>query len=209
MKNKVYLYVFDTMADWEVGYLTAEINSGRYFKKGTSPISIVTLGNERRPVTTMGGLKLIPDITIEECTIRGDEVLILPGGNTWMEPIHEPVLKLANMCLNEGGLVAAICGATFALAQKGILNSFEHTSNDLEYLKAICPNYAGEKNYKMMTAVTDRNLITATGIDPLAFTKHVLKAMDVFSQDTLEAWYNLFKTQELEYFHELMKLTHI
>lgn len=34
MNNTVYLYVFDTMSDWEIGYLTAELNSGRYFKKG-------------------------------------------------------------------------------------------------------------------------------------------------------------------------------
>ena len=31
MKNrKVYMYVFDTMSDWEVAYLTAELNTGRY-----------------------------------------------------------------------------------------------------------------------------------------------------------------------------------
>ena len=32
-KQKVYLYVFNTMSDWEYGYLIAELNSGRYFKK--------------------------------------------------------------------------------------------------------------------------------------------------------------------------------
>ena len=32
--RKVYLYVFDTMADWEIGYLMAELNTGRYFKRG-------------------------------------------------------------------------------------------------------------------------------------------------------------------------------
>lgn len=31
--KKVYLYVFNTMSDWEYGYLIAELNSGRYFKK--------------------------------------------------------------------------------------------------------------------------------------------------------------------------------
>lgn len=34
MNSTVYLYVFDTMADWEIGYLTAELNSGRYYKRG-------------------------------------------------------------------------------------------------------------------------------------------------------------------------------
>ncbi len=57
MNNTVYLYVFDTMADWEVGYLTAELNSGRFYKKGLAPSKIVTVGIDKTPVTTMGGLK--------------------------------------------------------------------------------------------------------------------------------------------------------
>lgn len=30
---KVYIYVLDTLADWELGYVTAELNSRRFFKK--------------------------------------------------------------------------------------------------------------------------------------------------------------------------------
>lgn len=30
---KIYVYIFDTLADWELGYVTAELNSGRFFKK--------------------------------------------------------------------------------------------------------------------------------------------------------------------------------
>lgn len=45
MNNTVYLYVFDTMADWEIGYLTAELNSGRYYKKGAGPIKNSYRGN--------------------------------------------------------------------------------------------------------------------------------------------------------------------
>jgi len=33
MNSTVYLYVFDTMADWEVAYLNAELYSKRYFKR--------------------------------------------------------------------------------------------------------------------------------------------------------------------------------
>jgi hypothetical protein len=39
-------------------------------------------------------------------------------------------------------IVVAISGSTIGLANKGLLNSNWHTSNDLEYLKLICPNYA-------------------------------------------------------------------
>ena len=29
----VYIYVLDTLADWELGYVTAELNSRRFFKR--------------------------------------------------------------------------------------------------------------------------------------------------------------------------------
>ncbi len=204
MKNTVYLYVFDTMADWEIGYLTAELNSGRYYKKGLAPIKIVTVGMEKTPVTTMGGLKILPDMKLDECSIESTNALILPGGDTWTEIIHQPILKIAQRCLREGVLVAAICGATMGLAQTGLLNSRPHTSNDLEYLKLVCPTYKGEEYYKMESVVTDGKLITASGIAPLEFSVHVLKALDVFSSQTLDAWYSLNKTQEPKHFYALM-----
>ncbi|MDY7992373.1 type 1 glutamine amidotransferase family protein [Paenibacillus polymyxa] len=204
MNSTVYLYVFDTMADWEIGYLTAELNSGRYYKKGLSPSKIVTVGMEKTPVTTMGGLTILPDIKLDECSIESTDALILPGGNTWTETIHQPILKIVERCLEKGIWVAAICGATMGLAQAGLLNSRWHTSNDLEYLKMICPTYTGEKYYKMESAVTDGKLITASGMAPLEFSVHVLKVLGVFSSKTLEAWYSLNKTRASKYYYELM-----
>ncbi|MFF2911578.1 type 1 glutamine amidotransferase family protein [Paenibacillus sp. NPDC057934] len=205
MNHTVYLYVFDTMADWEIGYLTAELNSGRYYEKGLASSKIVTVGIEKTLVTTMGGLKILPDIKLDECSIESTDILILPGGETWTEAIHEPILKIAEGCLQEGTLVAAICGATVGLAQIGLLDSRGHTSNDLGYLKMICPTYTGEMYYQMESAVTDGNLITASGTAPLEFSVHVLRALDVFSSNTLEAWYSLNTTHESRYFFELME----
>ncbi|AIQ66923.1 type 1 glutamine amidotransferase family protein [Paenibacillus graminis] len=205
MSNTVYLYVFDTMADWEIGYLTAELNSGRYYKKGLAPSKIVTVANEKTLVTTMGGLTIMPDITLKECSIASADALILPGGETWTEAIHKPILQLAERCIQEDILVAAICGATMGLARAGLLNSRRHTSNDLEYLRMICPAYTGEEFYQMQSVVTDGTLITASGIAPLEFAVHVLKALDVMTPEKLKAWYSLYKTQEAKYFYELMK----
>jgi hypothetical protein len=32
-KKVVYLYVLDTLADWEPGYVISELNTGRYFRR--------------------------------------------------------------------------------------------------------------------------------------------------------------------------------
>ncbi|MEG0297279.1 MAG: type 1 glutamine amidotransferase family protein [Clostridium sp.] len=202
--RKVYMYVFDTMSDWEVGYLTAELNTGRYFREGLKPLNVITVGIDKKTIVTMGGLKVLPDITIEECSIESNDVLILPGGDTWTSEIHETVLEKTKEVLTKGTIVAAICGATFGLAKKGLLDFRNHTSNDLEFLKMIIPSYSGEKYYKMEAAVSDKNLITASGIAPLEFTIQVLKVLDVFKEEALSSWLNLYKTNDSKYFFELM-----
>lgn len=205
MKNrKVYMYVFDTMSDWEVGYLTAELNTGRYFKKGLESLKVITVGIDKNPIMTMGGLKVIPDISIEECNIESKDVLILPGGDTWTSSIHEIILEKAKEALIQGSIVAAICGATLGLAKKGILDFRNHTSNDLEFIKMVIPNYSGEKYYKMEAVVNDENLVTASGIAPLEFTFQVLKILQVFESESLNSWLNLYKTYDSKYFFELM-----
>lgn len=203
--NKIaYLYVFDTMADWEIGYVTAELHCGRYFKKGVTQYTVRTVGLTTEPVVTMGGVRIIPDISLEKCTSDNAGVLLLPGGDTWLDPIHGPVMEKVKEFLHADVLVAAICGATFCLAQAGLLNDREHTSNDLDYMKAIIPGYTGGSLYRHEPAVADRKLITASGIAPLEFTHMVLQELDVFSPQALEAWYKLYRTHDAKYFYALM-----
>jgi len=202
--KKVYLYVFNTMSDWEYGYLIAELNSGRYFKKELAPLKVVTVGTNKEMITTMGGLSIKPDISLDECTLESKDLFILPGGDTWGEDIHHPILKKIGEALKLGTLVAAICGATVGLANNGYLDSRRHTSNDLAYIKMVCPHYKGEKFYEVGPAVSSENLVTASGVAPLEFALEVLKKLDIFTPDTLHSWYNLNKTHQPEYFFQLM-----
>ncbi|MCY7784953.1 type 1 glutamine amidotransferase family protein [Bacillus sp. S20C3] len=206
--KKVYLYAFHTMSDWEYGYLIAELHSGRYFKKDATPLQVVTVGVKKEMITTMGGLSIKPDISLDECTLKSKDLLILPGGNTWGEDIHQPILKKAGEALKLGAIVAAICGATVGLANDGYLDSRKHTSNDLAYMKMACPTYKGETFYEMGPAVSDENLVTASGIAPLEFAMEVLKKLDVFAPDTLHSWYKLNQTHKPEYFFVLMNTIH-
>jgi len=201
---KVYLYVPNTMADWEIGFLTAELNSRRYFKDKTNSVEIIKVGPTRMPVVTMGGLSVTPDQSIEEIAIGDDDLLLLPGADTWLNEENRTVLLLAKKRIENGLKVAAICGATLGLAKEGALDKIKHTSIDKNYLKMICPQYAGEEFYQKELALTEKNLITASGIAPLEFTYEVLKMLGVFKASTLEAWYNLYNTKEDRYYFELM-----
>lgn len=149
-------------------------------------------------------MRVVPDIIHEECITGDAGVLILSGGDTWLEDIHVPLLDKVTEFLNAGIHVAAICGATMGLAKAGLLDNRPHTSNDLEYLKTVCPTYDGEKFYLPESVVSDNNLITASGVAPLEFAREVLRELGVFSTQTLEAWYQLYVTHEAQYFYALM-----
>ncbi|MGM0855109.1 MAG: type 1 glutamine amidotransferase family protein [Bacillota bacterium] len=202
--KKAFLYVFNTMSDWEYGYLITELNSGRYFKKDVAPLKVMTVGATKEMITTMGGVSIKPDISFDECTLESKDLLILPGGTTWSEEIHQPILERIGQALELGTIVAAICGAIEGLGNMGYLDTRKHTSNNLEYTKMVCPNYQGETFYELGSAVSDANLVTASGIAPLEFAMEVLKKIDVFTPDALHSWYNLNKTHKPEYFFQLM-----
>ncbi|MDO9626533.1 MAG: type 1 glutamine amidotransferase family protein [Methanobacteriaceae archaeon] len=202
---KVYLYVLNTLADWEIGYLTAELNSGRYLDKTIPPVEIIKIGNTTEPIKTMGGIKITPDETIDNIKFEEDDLLILPGADTWTEEENKKIIDIVSSIINKKVIIAAVCGATIALANKGILNNKKHTSNDIEVLKMFCPEYTGENFYLNQAAVTDDNLITASGLAPLEFSYEVLKRTNLMKTETLEAWYQLYKTNESKYFYALME----
>lgn len=202
---KVYFYMLNTMADWEYGFLLAELNSRRYFSHPKKDLQIITVSNDKSPKTTMGGFRIVPDIAINEMSFSEEDFLILPGADRWLEKENEEILIKSRMFIENDMNVAAICGATIGLAKHGALDSKFHTSSDKNYLKMICPEYRGEEFYKDELVVNDKNLITATGVAPVEFTYEVIRNLKVFSDETLDNWYGLYDKKEAEYFFRLMK----
>lgn|GEM_PF-5669396 len=86
---KVFLYVLDTLSDWEIGYVTAELNSRRFLLKGID-CELVKVGS---------------------------------------------------------------------------------SSNDLGYLRTVAAEYAGQDGYLDLPAVSDRNLVTASGLSPVVHVR--------------------------------------
>ncbi|MBA3874824.1 MAG: DJ-1/PfpI family protein, partial [Anaerolineae bacterium] len=115
MKN-AYAYVLDTLADWELGYVMAELNSGQYFKNAGERIPVKTVGATKDSIRTKGGLTIVPDTTPDEITADTSAVLLLPGADTWNDSRHNLIIEKARHLLNSGATVAAICGSTSALA---------------------------------------------------------------------------------------------
>lgn len=203
-QKTVYVYVQDTWSDWEPGYALAELNSGRFFKNQGKRLPVKTVGATLEAITTMGGVHISPDVTLDAVTPESSAMLILVGGDTWQDPKNQGVIAKAKHLMDANCPVAAICGATSALAEAGVFDHRPHTSNGLDYLKGVAPHYRGEAYYQDERAVADGNLITASSAGPLQFARYILQRLDVFSNEALEAWYNYFNTGESSYFFALM-----
>ena len=201
----LYLFITDTLADWESGHILAELHSGRYLKDPAQKFTVIPCGLSRDPVTTMGGIRIVPEALIRDIGPGKGDLLLLPGADTWLDPSMEPCLAKVREVLDGGTVVAAICGATLALGNAGMLDNRPHTSNDLMALKMFCPRYRGERFYTGEPAVTDGNLITASGLAPVEFAYHVFRRLDIMRPSSLEAWHGLFATRKPEYFFALME----
>ena len=53
-------------------------------------------------------------------------------------------------------------------------------------------------------SVADNNLITASCTGALLWAKQIIEHLGVFQADTLESWYEYFRTGEAKYFFALM-----
>ncbi len=201
----IYVYVLDTLADWELGYVTSELHSGRFFKKDAERVSIKTVSYSKEPIHTMGGLTVLPDCLIDDIAVSETSILLLPGADTWNDPRHDSIIKKASEFLSSGATVCAICGATAALANYGLLNNRPHTSNGQGFLEMVSPGYEGKSFYVDKPSVTDGNLITASSTGALLWAKQIIEHLDVFQSDTLEYWYEYFSTGKAESFFALMQ----
>jgi putative intracellular protease/amidase len=201
----IYFTVLDTLADWEAGHVLAELRSGRFLKDPSLRYDVILCGRTRDPITTMGGLHLKPDVLIGDIHPDKGDLLLLPGADTWLDPAQAPAIAKAREVLESKATVGAICGATLGLANAGLLDNRPHTSNDLEAIKMFCPGYRGERFYMNEPAVTDGNLVTASGLAPVEFAYHIFRQLDVMTPATLDAWHGLYTTRKPEYFYALMQ----
>ncbi|MYY10189.1 glutamine amidotransferase [Streptomyces sp. SID4919] len=182
-RKPVHLAVYDTYADWETGHTTAFLARGGY--------EIRTVGPTRDTVTTLGGLRVAPDLALDELSPADSALLVLTGADLWdTSDDLAPFAKAARAFLDAGVPVAAICGATAGLAREGLLDDRDHTSAVSFYLAAT--GYAGGARYVDEDAVTDRGLVTAGPTEPVAFAREVLGLTGVFEGEVLDAWYRLF-----------------
>lgn len=198
----VHLAVYDTLADWEVGFVTAHINNDAW-QQAPGRFKMQTVSTGLEPITTAGGMRVLPDSLLAELEPADSAMLILPGNDLWPTEAYRPYVEKAREFLEAGVPVAAICGATGALAMAGLLDDREHTSNAAAFLDSL-DGYQGGQLYKEERAVTDRGLITAGANAPVEFARAIFAQLELYKPPVLDSWYKLYGEQDPAGFYELM-----
>ena len=184
--TKIVTLLTDGFADWETSLLNG---AGRGFYKFET--AYASPGG--RPVTSMGGLKVSPNLAIEAIEPKDFDALVICGGSGWDGPDAPDLTDVATRFHNAHKLVAAICDGTIALARTGLLDKVTHTSNGVGYLDKT--NYGGKALYRdTPEAVTERGIITAPGTSPVAFMAAVMKALGA-ADDQLAHYVGLHAAQ--------------
>ena len=186
MKPKAYLLIFNGLADWEPALALCEINKSARF-------DVVTVGFSGEPVRTMGGLKLTPEATIDDVDPAVAGIFIMPGGEMWEQESNEQLIDLLHRLHAEDVPIGAICGATLEVARAGLTRNLRHTSNGRDYLKAMVPDYADEDCYVDELAVTDKHVITASGLGSVEFGREIIKQLSIYDEADTQVWYEMFK----------------
>src|SRR5688500_15519795 len=153
----IYYYVIDTLADWEPAYALALLHTP--IGDPLQHYRVVTVAERSEPITTMAGMQVIPELTLDQLAPEDSSMLVLPGGATWETGRNAAAIEKAAELLQCDVPVAAICGATWGMARGGLLDDRQHTSNAPDYLAST--GYRGQAFYKHERAVSDRNVITA------------------------------------------------
>lgn len=189
MAGQVHVLVFDGFADWEPAHALAELRRWGHHE-------VTAVGFSGATVTSMGGLRVLPDCTLADVRGEAVQILIVPGGDCWEREDAYPraaVERVLASVLAAGRPVAAICGATVALARAGLLDDRRHTSNTPTYLSENVASYRGGSCYEPALAVRDRGVITASGLGAVDFARQIFAELGLFSDDDEALWYDMFK----------------
>ena len=195
-----HIAVYDSLADYEAGHLLAELRTGRF--TGV-PFDVVTVAESLEPITTLGGLRLLPDTLLGDVDPATSELLVLPGAELWDAGGGAAFADAAARFLAAGVPVAAICGATAGLARAGLLDERRHTSAAAEYLAAT--GYAGGERYEHARAVADGGLVTAGPDAPVQFARASLAVLGLMPETALEAYEGVFARGDATCFPALME----
>jgi len=152
--------VLDVAGPFEV-FSVARLNEERRSIE-PSPFRILLLGKTLDQVTAVGGLRLIPDVTFDNCPEL--DLLIIPGG--WGTRIEINDVKFLNMIADRVAhtkLTASVCTGSSLLGRAGLLDGREATTHwrAFDFLRKASPMVKIRKDVRFTLA---EPIFTSAGV---------------------------------------------
>lgn len=184
--TRIVTILTEGYADWETALLNAAARS--YFQIDTR---FATPAG--KPVTSSGGLKVTPDLAVEDIDVSAIDALVVNGGAAWSQDDAPDIGKVLVAARDAGKTVAGICDGTLALAKAGLLDAVAHTSNSTDNLTPT--GYKGAAHYRdQPDAVVAGKIVTAPGTAPVSFMGGVLETLGL-RDDNLNYYLGMYAAE--------------
>lgn len=163
----ITIILTDGYSDWEIAPLSG---LGRAFFGA----SITFASPEGGSILSAAGLHIADTVPFQA---PHSGVIVVCGGPFFEQSDYASLTCQLQTAHENGCIMAGICGGTVALAQAGLLDHVQHTSNADGYLSQHASLYRGASHYvDQPHALRDGAIITAPAPAPASFAVEVLVA---------------------------------
>ena len=152
--------VLDFCGPFEVFSVTRLNESAR--REESSPFEVLLVAETTEPVTATGGLRVIPDVSLDACPPL--DVLVVPGGwGTRSEIKNERLLAWIKGRGAAVETLTSVCTGSMLLGQAGLLEGRRATTHwrALPWMRESFPGVTVEEK---LHVVEDGHVLTSAGI---------------------------------------------
>ncbi|RJR53220.1 MAG: DJ-1/PfpI family protein [Desulfobacteraceae bacterium] len=127
-----------------------------------SPFNVFLVAETKKPVSTSGGMKVLPDYDLDDCPALN--LLVVPGGwGTRTEMNNERLLKWIAERASQVEILSSVCTGALLLGKAGLLRGKRATTHwrSLDWMQELFPDAVVEKQLHF---VEEGALFTSAGI---------------------------------------------
>jgi transcriptional regulator GlxA family with amidase domain len=152
--------VLDFCGPFEVFSVTRLHEAKR--REEPSPFEVFLVAETLAPVTTSGGMKVLPQFTFENCPPM--DILVVPGGWGTRRQIHNQVMcDWLRSRAAEVEILSSVCTGAMLLGAAGLLDGLHATTHwrALDWMRDAFPEVIVEADQHV---VVDGRVVTSAGI---------------------------------------------
>jgi transcriptional regulator GlxA family with amidase domain len=152
--------VLDFCGPYEVFSVTRLDEERR--REDSSPFEVLLVAQTAEPVVATGGLRVIPDVTLDTCPVL--DILVVPGGwGTRREIGNQRLLTWIAERATQVGTLTSVCTGAMLLGQAGLLDGLRATTHwrSLDQMRQSFPAITVEDK---LHVVEDGRVLTSAGI---------------------------------------------